>query len=86
MGNLVQGISFLDELTTSLYQNIHHWLDKLQIIYEKKSVYNKEKFDVVINDGDMGSNILQKIEHSKFVCNKSIQTKLYNHDHIFIHP
>ena len=46
---------------------------------EEKKLYNKEKFDLVINDGDMGSNILAKNRNipSLFVTNQ-FKPKLYN--------
>ena len=30
----------------------------INYLREERKLYNKEKFDLVINDGDMGSNIL----------------------------
>ncbi len=46
---------------------------------EERELYNKEKFDLVINDGDMGSNILAKNRNipSLFVTNQ-FRPKLYN--------
>ena len=46
---------------------------------EERKLYNKEKFDLVINDGDMGSNILAKNRDipSLFVTNQ-FRPKLYN--------
>jgi len=46
---------------------------------EERRLYNKEKFDLVINDGDMGSNILAKNRNipSLFVTNQ-FRPKLYN--------
>lgn len=46
---------------------------------EEGKLYNKEKFDLVINDGDMGSNILAKNRNipSLFVTNQ-FRPKLYN--------
>ena len=46
---------------------------------EERKLYNKEKFDLVINDGDMGSNILAKNRNipSLFVTNQ-FKPKLYN--------
>jgi len=46
---------------------------------EERKLYDKEKFDLVINDGDMGSNILAKNRSipSLFVTNK-FRPKLYN--------
>lgn len=46
---------------------------------EERKLYNKEKFNLVINDGDMGSNILAKNRDipSLFVTNQ-FRPKLYN--------
>ena len=46
---------------------------------EERKLYNKENFDLVINDGDMGSNILAKNRNipSLFVTNL-FRPKLYN--------
>ena len=46
---------------------------------EERKIYNKEKFDLVINDGDMGSNILAKNRNipSLFVTNQ-FRPRLYN--------
>ena len=46
---------------------------------EERKLYNKEKFDLVINDGDMGSNILANNRNipSLFVTNQ-FRPKLYN--------
>ena len=46
---------------------------------EERKLYNKEKFDLVINDGDMGSNILAKNRDipSLFVTNQ-FRPRLYN--------
>jgi len=46
---------------------------------EERKLYNKEKFNLVINDGDMGSNILAKNRNipSLFVTNQ-FRPKLYN--------
>ena len=46
---------------------------------EERKLYDKEKFDLVINDGDMGSNILAKNRNipSLFVTNQ-FRPKLYN--------
>ena len=46
---------------------------------EESKLYNKEKFDLVINDGDMGSNILAKNRNipSLFITNQ-FRPKLYN--------
>ena len=45
----------------------------------ERRLYNKERFDLVINDGDMGSNILAKNRNipSLFVTNQ-FRPKLYN--------
>jgi len=45
---------------------------------EERKLYNKEKFDLVINDGDMGSNILAKNRNipSLFITNQ-FRPKLY---------
>jgi hypothetical protein len=45
---------------------------------EERKLYNKEKFDLVINDGDMGSNILAKNRNipSLFITNQ-YRPKLY---------
>ena len=45
---------------------------------EERKLYNKEKFDLVINDGDMGSNILARNRNipSLFVTNQ-FKPKLY---------
>ena len=51
----------------------------INYLREERKLYNKEKFDLVINDGDMGSNILannRKIP-SLFVTNQ-FRPKLYN--------
>ena len=46
---------------------------------EERKLYNKEKFDLVINDGDMGSNILANNRNipSLFITNQ-FRPKLYN--------
>ena len=46
---------------------------------EERKLYNKEKFDLVINDGDMGSNILAKNRDipSLFITNQ-FRPKLYD--------
>ncbi|KEQ57371.1 Glycosyl transferase protein [Marine Group I thaumarchaeote SCGC AAA799-N04] len=46
---------------------------------EERKLYNKEKFDLVINDGDMGSNILAKNRNipSLFITNQ-FRPKLYS--------
>ena len=51
----------------------------ISYLREQRKLYNKEKFDLVINDGDMGSNILSKNRNipSLFVTNQ-FRPKLYN--------
>ena len=51
----------------------------MNYLREERKLYNKEKFDLVINDGDMGSNILAKNRGipSLFVTNQ-FRPKLYN--------
>ena len=51
----------------------------MNYLREERKLYNKEKFDLVINDGDMGSNILAKNRNipSLFVTNQ-FRPKLYN--------
>ena len=51
----------------------------INYLKEERKLYNKEKFDLVINDGDMGSNILAKNRNipSLFVTNQ-FRPKLYN--------
>ena len=51
----------------------------INYLREERKLYNKEKFDLVINDGDMGSNILAKNRNipSLFVTNQ-FRPKLYN--------
>ncbi|BDQ31922.1 hypothetical protein NZNM25_18240 [Nitrosopumilus zosterae] len=46
---------------------------------EERKLYNKERFDLVINDGDMGSNIIAKNRNipSLFITNQ-FRPKLYN--------
>lgn len=46
---------------------------------EERKLYNKERFDLVINDGDMGSNILAKNRNipSLFITNQ-FRPKLYS--------
>ncbi len=53
---------------------------------EERNLYNKEKFDLVINDGDMGSNILAKNRNipSLFVTNQ-FRPKLYN-SRVYLYP
>jgi len=51
----------------------------INYLREERKLYNNEKFDLVINDGDMGSNILAKNRNipSLFVTNQ-FRPKLYN--------
>ncbi|MCV0393258.1 MAG: glycosyltransferase [Nitrosopumilus sp.] len=51
----------------------------INYLKEERKLYNKEKFDLVINDGDMGSNILAKNRNipSLFITNQ-FKPKLYN--------
>ncbi|MHA7646366.1 glycosyltransferase [Nitrosopumilus sp. S4] len=51
----------------------------INYLKEERKLYNKEKFDLVINDGDMGSNILAKNRNipSLFITNQ-FRPKLYN--------
>ena len=51
----------------------------INYLREERRLYNKEKFDLVINDGDMGSNILARNRGipSLFVTNQ-FRPKLYN--------
>ena len=51
----------------------------INYLREERKLYNKEKFDLVINDGDMGSNILANNRNipSLFVTNQ-FRPKLYN--------
>jgi hypothetical protein len=53
---------------------------------EERKLYNKEKFDLVINDGDMGSNILAKNRNipSLFITNQ-FRPKLYK-SRSFLYP
>jgi hypothetical protein len=53
---------------------------------EERKLYNKEKFDLVINDGDMGSNILAKNRDipSLFITNQ-FKPKLYK-SRSFLYP
>ncbi len=53
---------------------------------EERKLYNKEKFDLVINDGDMGSNILAKNRNipSLFITNQ-FKPKLYK-SRSFLYP
>jgi len=51
----------------------------ISYLREERKLYDNEKFDLVINDGDMGSNILAKNRNvpSLFVTNQ-FRPKLYN--------
>ena len=51
----------------------------MNYLREERKLYDKEKFDLVINDGDMGSNILAKNRNipSLFITNQ-FRPKLYN--------
>jgi len=51
----------------------------INYLREERKLYNKEKFDLVINDGDMGSNILANNRNipSLFITNQ-FRPKLYN--------
>ena len=51
----------------------------INYLREERKLYDKEKFDLVINDGDMGSNILARNRNipSLFVTNQ-FRPKLYN--------
>ncbi|MDH3276780.1 MAG: glycosyltransferase [Nitrosopumilus sp.] len=51
----------------------------IDYLREERKLYNEEKFDLVINDGDMGSNILAKNRNipSLFITNQ-FRPKLYN--------
>ncbi|MEK0350533.1 MAG: glycosyltransferase [Nitrosopumilus sp.] len=53
---------------------------------EERKLYDKEKFDLVINDGDMGSNILAKNRNipSLFITNQ-FRPKLYN-SRLYLYP
>jgi hypothetical protein len=53
---------------------------------EERQLYNKEKFDIVINDGDMGSNILAKNRNipSLFITNQ-FRPKLYK-SKVYFYP
>ena len=64
----------------SLVNQIVHYLR------EERKLYNKEKFDLVINDGDMGSNILAKNRNipSLFITNQ-FRPKLYK-SRSFLYP
>jgi len=53
---------------------------------EERKLYNEEKFDLVINDGDMGSNILSKNRNipSLFITNQ-FRPKLYK-SKVYFYP
>ena len=53
---------------------------------EERRLYDEQKFDLVINDGDMGSNVLAKNRniHSLFVTNQ-FRPKLYR-SHMHFYP
>ena len=53
---------------------------------EERKLYNKENFDLVINDGDMGSNILAKNRNipSLFITNQ-FRPKLYK-SKVYLYP
>ena len=57
----------------SLVNQVKNYMKK------EREFYNKEKFDVVINDGDMGSNVLAKKRGipSLFVTNQYMPCLLY---------
>ena len=58
----------------------------INYLREERKLYNKEKFDLVINDGDMGSNILAKNRNipSLFITNQ-FRPKLYK-SRSFLYP
>jgi len=58
----------------------------IDYLREERKLYNKEKFDLVINDGDMGSNILAKNRNipSLFITNQ-FRPKLYN-SKVYFYP
>ena len=58
----------------------------IDYLREERKLYNKEKFDLVINDGDMGSNILAKNRNipSLFITNQ-FRPKLYN-SRVYLYP
>ena len=58
----------------------------IDYLREERKLYNKEKFDLVINDGDMGSNILAKNRNipSLFVTNQ-FRPKLYK-SRVYLYP
>ena len=61
----------------------HSLVNQVKDYMKKEEFYNKEKFDVVINDGDMGSNVLAKKRGipSLFVTNqympKNVKSRSY---------
>jgi len=58
----------------------------ISYLREERKLYNKEKFDLVINDGDMGSNILAKNRNipSLFITNQ-FRPKLYR-SKVYFYP
>ena len=58
----------------------------ISYLREERKLYNKEKFDLVINDGDMGSNILAKNRNipSLFITNQ-FRPKLYK-SRVYLYP
>ena len=58
----------------------------IDYLREERKLYNKEKFDLVINDGDMGSNILARNRNipSLFVTNQ-FRPKLYK-SRVYLYP
>jgi len=58
----------------------------IDYLREERKLYNKEKFDLVINDGDMGSNILARNRNipSLFVTNQ-FKPKLYK-SRVYLYP
>ena len=58
----------------------------IDYLREERKLYNKEKFDLVINDGDMGSNILAKNRNvpSLFITNQ-FRPKLYK-SRFYLYP
>ena len=53
---------------------------------EERAIYNREKFDLVVNDGDMGSNVLAKKRNipSLFVTNQ-FRPKLWK-SRVYLYP
>jgi len=58
----------------------------INYLREERKLYDKEKFDLVINDGDMGSNILARNRNitSLFITNQ-FKPKLYK-SRMFLYP